>query len=142
MGKSSPTKLQSKHIPYGMVIDAVRGLSTIPKIRVDWRGDVVVSHSAYVSLSDIQNLWPTVPPKIIQAKLRRLIEHYRVLEGCACGCSTGITLSPFPLYEVVGVYGPGGKYHDKLRPVKFGKPMVQSDHDVLDLAKELRERFE
>lgn len=117
MGQSSPTPYQAKHIPYGMVIDAIRGLAAIPKIKIDFRGNVVITKSGYVNLSDLQAAWPTVPPKVIKEKVRKLIERYRVLEGCACGCSTGISISPSPIYEVVGVYGAGGVYWDYMRPL-------------------------
>lgn len=36
-------------------------------------------------LSELQAALPDVPPKVVQAKARRLVDR-GVLSGCACGC--------------------------------------------------------
>jgi hypothetical protein len=103
MGKTSPTKIQAKHIPVGMLIDLVHHLSGAPKVYTI-RGAIEGYYPSGPSLYDICRYWDTVPPKVIQAKLRKLIEKYGVLEGCSCGCSSSITLSKHTLYKVVRTY--------------------------------------
>jgi hypothetical protein len=99
MGKSSPTKIQAKHIPAGMLIDLVRNLSNVPNIRSHW-GRVYYDYDSHPNLRMICRIWDTVPPKVIQAKLRLLIEKYHILEGCACGCSSSISINEYAPYEI------------------------------------------
>ena len=88
MGKSSPTKIQVKHIPDKALIDLVDKLWNAPTTRVV--GGYVEVHYPYgVTLANICKYWDTIPPKVIQAKLKKLIEK-NFLDGCHCGCSTGI----------------------------------------------------
>lgn len=41
-------------------------------------------------LWDMREQFPTVPPKILQAKLKTMVNKRR-LEGCACGCRGDFT---------------------------------------------------
>ena len=40
---------------------------------------------AWATLWDVQDELPAFPPKVVQAKLRSLVQR-GVLDGCACGC--------------------------------------------------------
>lgn len=103
MGKSSPTRLQMKHVRYGSVLAVIRDL----KIR-----------QSYVNAYDVYAKFPDIPYKIIARKLERLIDA-KIIEGCACGCSTAILVGLYkPLYEVYETYDEAkGGWTDTLRPV-------------------------
>jgi len=75
---------QAKDIPDEVMIDLVSSLQNIQRAYVDGRGLQYFKTSS-ASRFDIQNLWPSVPEKVILAKLRRLINR-DVIDGCACGC--------------------------------------------------------
>jgi len=75
---------QAKDIPDEVMIDLVSSLQNIQRAYVDGRG-LQYFRTSSASRFDIQNLWPSVPEKVILAKLRRLINR-DVIDGCACGC--------------------------------------------------------
>ncbi|AXC38704.1 hypothetical protein QCN37_gp80 [Arthrobacter phage Tatanka] len=74
MGKSSPTKIQAKHLPASAIVWVLES-------------NVLKDYGLYPSMYNIAKLFPMYPLKVVQAKLRNL-EKKGVLEGCACGCST------------------------------------------------------
>lgn len=88
MGKSSPTRIQAKDIPAKALIDLVDRLWNAPVVRIT-PVDVDVYYPNGVSFQNICKYWDTIPPKVIQAKLKKLIDS-NFLDGCYCGCSTGI----------------------------------------------------
>ena len=82
-------KIQAKHIPAKALIDLVDRLWNAPVMRIDGRGEVDVYYPYGVSFQNICKYWDHIPPKVIQTKLKKLIET-NYLDGCYCGCSTGI----------------------------------------------------
>ena len=79
---------QAKNIPDAVMLMVIRNLKTVPKV---FPGYAFYMDSNTVSMYEIQTLWSYIPPKIIQAKLNRMIER-GLVDGCACGCSTGFRL--------------------------------------------------
>jgi hypothetical protein len=77
-------KIQTKDIPDEVMLDLVKSLSTIQRAYVDDQGFHSFKTSS-ASRFDIENLWPSVPPKVLQAKLKKLADQ-GLIEGCTCGC--------------------------------------------------------
>lgn len=109
MGKLSPTKIQAKHIPAGMLVDLIRQMQNFPDVRVRFGVMVNTGYKVGPTLYDIAKVWHTVPIKVIQAKLRKLTEKYHILEGCACGCSSGFTIVQYAPYEIRAIYTKDGR---------------------------------
>ena len=107
MGKSSPTKIQMKHVLYADVLEIIR---------------VLKKKQDYVNAQHVCDEFPEIPPKIIRRKLEKLIDK-RIIEGCACGCSTGILVGIYkPLWVVVATYDESkGGWSDTLRPFGWHK---------------------
>jgi len=87
-------KMQAKDIPDQAMIDLVDRLYNMPRlftkmvyVGTEWG----VIYSSSVLLSDICKVWDNVPPKVIRAKLQKLIER-KLIDGCACGCVGGFTV--------------------------------------------------
>jgi hypothetical protein len=78
---------QAKDIPDQAMIDLIKGLQSIPKVYRDYpRGLTWYADKArWVTFNELCNVWSDIPPKVIQAKARRLILK-GVIEGCWCGC--------------------------------------------------------
>lgn len=86
MGKTSPTKIQAKHIPEEALIDTIRGLQDA------WQGYAATDEASAVffrkktaTIWNIYEMWPTIPMKVIRAKLWKLIKAQKI-SGCVCGC--------------------------------------------------------
>jgi hypothetical protein len=103
MGKSSPTKWQRKDIPAKALIDLVDRLYNIPRFWGVAAGFPQLRYSTGASLREICEFWSDIPPKVLQAKLKQLIDQ-NFLDGCACGCSSRITViheTDLPIMELV-----------------------------------------
>lgn len=135
MGVSSPTKLQMKHVLYADVLEVIR---------------VLKDKQDYVNAQHVCNEFPEIPEKIIRRKLEKLIDK-RIIEGCACGCSTAIQVGLYePLWVVVGIYDESkGGWRDELRPMNWRdiqkqraeRQRQQFMSEVLDKIKEDYERY-
>lgn len=88
MGISSISKIQAKHIPEDVLIGNIRMLQDQFTMAYNVGGKLEFYQIQDVSRHDLESLWPTVPRKVILAKLRRLIRAGKI-EGCACGCCGG-----------------------------------------------------
>lgn len=69
-------QLQAKHLPDDQVLATLRHLETDSRWGTKRR---------WVSRWEIEDEFPTVPPKVVLAKLRSLIKR-GVIDGCTCGC--------------------------------------------------------
>ncbi len=65
--------MQAKDIPEEHIINAINH---------------IYDRDGYVSTRKIQDFFDEFPPKVVQAKLRKMEARYTWLEGCACGCGT------------------------------------------------------
>lgn len=90
MGKSSPTKIQVKHIPDKAIIDLVDRLWNAPRADVGG-GRISFFYPNGASLFDICKQWDSIPPKVILAKLKKLVDR-NYIDGCACGCRGDFTV--------------------------------------------------
>lgn len=130
MGISSPTRLQMKDVLYADVLEIIR---------------VLKGHRQYVNTQDVIDQFPEFPHKIIRRKLEKLIDA-KIIEGCACGCSTAILVGLYePLRVVVGTYSEEKGWTDTLYPVNWRendkkRQERQFDSEVLDKIKEEYER--
>lgn len=84
-------KIQAKDIPDKALIDLVDKLWNIPNARVTLTGEVYIHYSSGAKLSDICKVWDTIPVKVIQLKLKKLVDR-KLLDGCPCGCSGNFTV--------------------------------------------------
>lgn len=96
MAKSSPTKIQAKHIPAEALIDTIHALSGA------WRGyasggdgSAQFFKPGSANIWAICEMWPTIPIKVIRAKLKKLIKAKQI-DGCLCGCSGEFTVIEQP----------------------------------------------
>lgn len=86
-------KIQAKHIPAVFLLELLDHLVKIPHLTTwqPWLYTPSTPHPIYVraqvSLNRTQvcEVWPEIPEKVIIAKLRNLIRKGFV-EGCVCGC--------------------------------------------------------
>jgi hypothetical protein len=78
-------KLQAKHIPDQAMLLAIDALRQIPYSYPNSQGLPIWRTRATTMLVDIENLWPSLPPKVIRAKLNGLIKR-GIIDGCTCGC--------------------------------------------------------
>ena len=80
-------KIQAKHIPDAMMLKVIKQLEGVPKMFAYPGGISIYEPQQHttVMISDICNLYPSIPPKVILAKLRTL-EKRGLIDGCACGC--------------------------------------------------------
>lgn len=87
--------IQAKNLPDRIVLKTIDRMSGIPHMYQNigyWGnplgevfGDVHIFEPSWVHKYDLFNLWPTIPSKVIMAKLRGLIRR-GLITGCACGC--------------------------------------------------------
>jgi hypothetical protein len=80
-------KIQAKHIPDEAMVLIIKQLKGMPGM-YGYPGGIQVFRPAEhttVNITDICNLYPSVPRKVIMAKLRRLVKR-GVIDGCTCGC--------------------------------------------------------
>lgn len=84
----------AKDIPDEVFLDAIReARRRLPRSMVSrWQvATVLAGHPAlldndtHAGQKVITQDWPGVPPKVVLAKARKLIER-KVIEGCGCGC--------------------------------------------------------
>lgn len=121
MGKSSPTKIQAKHVPAGMILEAIQKLEGMPQIY--WRGNRLIANNIdRVTIYEVSRHFNEIPHKVLQRKIEKLIDK-GILEGCACGCSSSLTANQFPLYEVVR-YFVDGEWEDRILPINRPKPSL------------------
>lgn len=88
-------KIQTKDIPDQAMIDLIDRLYNVPRVhqRTTY-GDTVsvgVVYSSSATLGDIYKMWDNIPPKVILAKLKKLIDKNKI-DGCACGCHGRFTV--------------------------------------------------
>lgn len=88
-------KIQAKHIPAEFLLDMIDHLVAIPQMST-WRPLYYAipkepNHTLYVYAQNalcstqIFNVWPEIPDKVINAKLANLIKK-GLVDGCTCGC--------------------------------------------------------
>ena len=82
-------KIQCKHIPDVQMIALVRKCQRMPRTIVNYWGidkDPISFYDLSTTNFDLlTEIWYNVPPKVMQAKLKKLIKR-GLLDGCACGC--------------------------------------------------------
>lgn len=78
-------KIQTKDIPDDSLVELIKSLSGAPVAYVTNDNTIEIITSKGVMLTDICNLWSSVPPKIILSKLNTLIKR-GLIDGCTCGC--------------------------------------------------------
>lgn len=139
MGKTSPTKIQAKDIPAGLLVDLIRNLTDVPKVHVRYGVLVSYEYASRPNLSDICKIWDTVPPKVIRAKLRMLIEKYHILEGCACGCSSVFSINENAPYEIRRTISKDG-WVDRIVPSVI-LPRKLSEEEIADRVQYLLKQF-
>ncbi len=83
-------KIQVKDIPDQAMIDLVDRLWNAPRAYME--GDnLVVFYPNGASTFDILKMWDSIPPKVIMAKLKKLVAANK-LDGCTCGCRGEFTV--------------------------------------------------
>ncbi|ALY08732.1 hypothetical protein FDH65_gp47 [Arthrobacter phage Circum] len=81
-------KIQAKYIPTESVLALISHLEYRPAligVPKSYRNPIELYRIKNVLISDIHKLWNTIPPKVINAKLNRLIRK-GLIDGCTCGC--------------------------------------------------------
>lgn len=86
---------QAKDIPDVIILKAISGLSMIPQVYQSIgfienpkgvRGGPVRHFEPHSAVGwDLHKLWSTIPPKVIDAKLKKLVNQ-GLVSGCPCGC--------------------------------------------------------
>jgi hypothetical protein len=98
---TSSSKVQAKDIPDDALVDLVKALQGAPIAYIHGGGrEVEMSKIPRAMFTDICNLWSTVPPKVIQTKLKKLVER-GLIDGCACGCRGEFTVIEQPKPNIV-----------------------------------------
>jgi hypothetical protein len=80
-------KIQAKHIPDAVMLSIIKQMEGMHTMIAYPDNIKIFEPEPYttVYLRDICNFYPSIPPKVIQAKLRGMVKR-GLIDGCACGC--------------------------------------------------------
>lgn len=74
--------MQAKDIPNPLILDLIRRES-MNRDMGDWEWSGHLPRPVFTR--DIQALLPGIPPKVVRAKLSKLVRQ-GLIDGCCCGC--------------------------------------------------------